>query len=522
MSNFGPATSGRARGTRGRGRGRGRDAHASFAVPDSDPTLDPLLQQLADIPVEAIGESSGSGPLASSSAPPRAATTAGSKFKPRIVKRVDKLEIKTESDFEPGDHAGRGRGRGRGRGADRGGRGRGEIVMTASGAFAMGPAEASRSGRSAQGPNQSGMRRIDNSATPVNGPSRDDTPAGTTEMSRNRETSELDLYSDLESNPSQEDFANEEGQSRGKNADLNEINLEHSMAPVSLPWDPKRIAEREKLLQERKLKVANIARMKLKGEEDGEDSKPSITTSSRASTAAVSSEALGRTSLSAAPESVARNDTLEEKDFEAMKNEIKLQQEQLEELSNVGKQLIGSSHLKVEQKADIQDNFREESENSPCPIYIFQFPRHFPTFFDPENPPQIKSDHKPVPGATSKLAKKKKPTLDDWMGWGKGGRRADYIGVAADEEEKSLQGQVGELVIRRSGRVQMIIGDVAYDVLRAAQVSFHQELAVIDPSPEGRLRAMYILGKTTQKFIAAPDVTTLLQREKRERKVKKE
>jgi DNA-directed RNA polymerase III subunit RPC4 len=185
-------------------------------------------------------------------------------------------------------------------------------------------------------------------------------------------------------------------------------------------------------------------------------------------------------------------------------------------------------------------------------MYIFQFPRVFPQFREAGNGGSSSvaeaggsgSVGEGKPGMARKIVKKKKPTLDDWLGWGKGGKRTECMGVppGTPDDAPPVQGQIGELVIRRSGRVQMVIADVAYDVsprplslylafiirprldllssppprnqvLPGAQPTFHQEIAVIDPSPLSHLRAMFVLGSTNHKFIVAPDVSSLLKRE---------
>lgn len=101
-------------------------------------------------------------------------------------------------------------------------------------------------------------------------------------------------------------------------------------------------------------------------------------------------------------------------------------------------------------------------------LYIFQFPRHFPKFRNladiPEGVAPSGADVKPEIPARRQVLKKKKPQVDDWAGWGKGGRRDECPGVPIGEEDRVVEGQIGEMIIRQSGRVQMLIGDVAYDV----------------------------------------------------------
>ncbi|KAH9448240.1 hypothetical protein MJO28_011779 [Puccinia striiformis f. sp. tritici] len=506
------------RGSRGRGRGKARE---TIEEPQNEPVLDPVLSRLT---VEDHGGTSTSRTTGGSGDSKPAAVP--SKFKPRMVKRVVKVEpdIEVEDSSKVGGPAGRG-GRGRGRGADRGGRGRPDMVMTASGAFGMGPAEASTR-RTIQGPNRSGMRRIDNSIVPTdNNNNKSDRSAnkpwdgGPSEM--------LELYSDIDDEEGSDDNGGDQDEDgRSKVADLNDITLEHSMAPLSLPWDPKRIAERERLIHARNQKLIKLTNQKIKREQ-AEDTKPLPSTSPENSRQSSSTAPLnGRENTSNSNESVPlmKLDPVEHLDDndENHKRDVKLKKDQLEELSNVGKQFTQKkpTHSDRSTTNPIQSTDAHSSPTQET-YYVFQFPRNFPQFRDPSNIIEEEVNVEGVPGkpVPRKITKKKKPGLDDWLGWGKGGKRVECMGVPpgdnlnSDGSTSSVQGQIGELVIRRSGRVQMIIANVAYDVLPGAQPTFHQEISVIDPKPDSNLRAMFILGSTNHKFIVVPDVSTLLKRE---------
>ncbi|WAR60649.1 hypothetical protein PtB15_9B588 [Puccinia triticina] len=286
------------------------------------------------------------------------------------------------------------------------------------------------------------------------------------------------------------------------------------MAPLSLPWDPKRVAERERLVQARNEKLLKLAQTKLKKENTDlpNDSKPSslpIRESTTTTTVSDSSVPL-------------KDEHLNDQD-ENQKRDVKLKKEQLEEISNVGKQFTQRQPaIKKAPNPEPTSTSRAEAASSngeaAATYYVFQFPRHFPQFRDPSNDvigeePPAEPQKAAAPGPRM-VKKKKKPGLDDWLGWGKGGKRTEIMGVPPSETgDDSVQGQIGELVIRRSGRVQMIIANVAYDVLPGAKPTFHQEIAVIDPKPDSQLRAMFVLGSTQDKFIVVPDVSTLLKRE---------
>ncbi|MBW0460684.1 hypothetical protein O181_000399 [Austropuccinia psidii MF-1] len=505
MEPSGSRARGRISRARGRGRGRAMESHNL-----DQPPLDPMLNELSDIPVTSTIQLSAPSFPPTTGEKPAIGSSSMAKFKPKMVKRVEKSETPVEGEISQGESF-RG-GRGRGRGAERGGRGRPEIVMTASGAFAMGPAEGGpRTGRFSQGPTRSGMRKIDNSVASADGKSKAGTASrsGTITPWNGAPEGIFELYSDPDDNASQSGEGKADDTDRITMADLNDITLEQPMAPVSLPWDPKRIAEREKMIQARNEKVAKLTRMKLKQEQDLDIKPHSLSTTP----ITISTPSRQSHSMSTGPESVVKREELEERESEAMKQDIKLKQEQREELTKVGKQLLRLAVTTPNSQQNVESS--NETINGTS-LYIFQFPRQFPKFKNPEiiTPEQAneQTEQKVATGARPKTLKKKKPGPDDWMGWGKGGRRTECMGVPVGEETKTIEGQIGELVIRRSGRVQMLIGDVAYDVLPGAQPTFHQEVAVIDPKPDGKFRAMFVLGSTNQKFLVAPDVSSLLQR----------
>jgi hypothetical protein len=116
-------------------------------------------------------------------------------------------------------------------------------------------------------------------------------------------------------------------------------------------------------------------------------------------------------------------------------------------------------------------------------LYIFQFPRVFPTFRRPQDeesqsaePQEAGGDDiKPDPDSADVKPKVKKTArpgeyvAGEWGGWGKGGGREgrDPIGGGVD-------GLVGRMQVRESGRVTLKMGDIDYDVsvILTRRVSF--------------------------------------------------
>lgn len=87
--------------------------------------------------------------------------------------------------------------------------------------------------------------------------------------------------------------------------------------------------------------------------------------------------------------------------------------------------------------------------------------------------------------------------------------------AAAAEEENSCQlkelqeGLVGRLLVRKSGRVQLVLGKVTLDVALGTSCSFLQELVSV--SSEGRRGDLMVLGHVQHKLVCSPDFEALLQ-----------
>ncbi|KAG2463241.1 RPC4 polymerase, partial [Polypterus senegalus] len=72
------------------------------------------------------------------------------------------------------------------------------------------------------------------------------------------------------------------------------------------------------------------------------------------------------------------------------------------------------------------------------------------------------------------------------------------------------EGHIGKIQIRKSGRVQLVLGEVALDVSEGAAFSFLQQLVSIRLS-EGRTGDLTILGNVKHKLVCSPDFEALLK-----------
>uniref|UniRef100_A0A8C4YAL6 RNA polymerase III subunit D n=1 Tax=Gopherus evgoodei TaxID=1825980 RepID=A0A8C4YAL6_9SAUR len=72
------------------------------------------------------------------------------------------------------------------------------------------------------------------------------------------------------------------------------------------------------------------------------------------------------------------------------------------------------------------------------------------------------------------------------------------------------EGQVGKLLIRKSGKVQLVLGKVTLDVTMGTPCSFLQELVSVGIG-DSRTGEMIILGHVKHKLVCSPDFESLLE-----------
>ncbi|KAL8287698.1 hypothetical protein RQP46_003556 [Phenoliferia psychrophenolica] len=273
--------------------------------------------------------------------------------------------------------------------------------------------------------------------------------------------------------------------------ELNDIGDEDEMAPLVLPRDPKVVrsaTERKKERAEIRIKLETPY---IKPEPEDGASTPALSISSTNATPALDTDS--------------KTGTIDSKDF----------------------QIIEDFKPDIKEDFDVTDPGRER-------LYIFQFPRKFPELVDPSlvDSGDLEADVKPEGGADE--AGNAIPRKKDPPDWGRAGPRPNK-----GARWPTLEGQIGELCIHKSGRVSMMINnDLHYEVLPAAQPSFLQEIVILDhdpaqePVPLGGARkdsepnrAMLMMGQTSKKFIVVPEVEHLLERvalqEKEEREDEK-
>ncbi|GAA5843990.1 hypothetical protein JCM11251_005935 [Rhodosporidiobolus azoricus] len=370
------------------------------------------------------------------------------KFRPNMRKAANRAVEDDEEDvkMEDGDNWRNKRGP---RGPPRA---RQELEMTASGPMAQGPGGPPR----AWGAKPTGGA----SGAAVMAASR----AGTLGRMLDDDSDASDLEVDA-------DPYDTEGGVRFKAVDLNDIGLsaigpngeEEGVAPLVLPTDPKVTRTKIKRLKERKVERAKKeAREQAKRDgivktEDGMSIDESTPGPSTASDTPAGSKAGTPALDSKAGSIMGVDEDKEAKDLKDLEEEEK-------------KEIILSEAFEVAPEA------RGE-------LYMFQFPRKFPSLVPSTDPSSTAS----TPLSDLSLADavkadpdappaRRKPTPPEW---GRFGTRQEKAARWSEEA-----GRIGELCVHRSGKVTLKInGDLRYEILPAAQPSFLQEIAVLDHPP---------------------------------------
>ncbi|XP_058262611.1 DNA-directed RNA polymerase III subunit RPC4 [Hemibagrus wyckioides] len=122
-------------------------------------------------------------------------------------------------------------------------------------------------------------------------------------------------------------------------------------------------------------------------------------------------------------------------------------------------------------------------------------------------------DTVPVPKKAAKSEKLgKKCDVED--------KRASHVKTQDPVEKEAApvlsdftEGYIGKVQIRKSGKVQLVIGDITMDVSEGAAFSFLQQLVCVRLT-EGLTGDMTVLGDVRHKLVCSPDFDALLKRVK--------
>jgi hypothetical protein len=84
--------------------------------------------------------------------------------------------------------------------------------------------------------------------------------------------------------------------------------------------------------------------------------------------------------------------------------------------------------------------------------------------------------------------------------------------LGTDNNERSVplselpDGYLGKILVYKSGKIKLRIGNFLYDVTSGTPMSFHQEVAVFSPDN----KACYSLGDISGRMLITPDLDQLL------------
>ena len=369
-------------------------------------------------------------------------------------------------------------------------RGRGEVILTASGAFAQGPSMAERA--------QSSRGRALGASVMSGGSGGGGGGAGGSGGGGARTSTSTANLVDSDPEDYKGDDTYDQAGAKVVTVDLFDIGLEGEMAPLVLPRDEKKWQEEELLRKENERAMAKIRgkpdpypdgvvkkeegsgeatpkpKIKLDPEEEEERMAASLRGTPATITSGTESRAQSVSSSSVRPE------------------------DEAQEAGAGDAAVLGIDDVKIKvKKEDISGYFARDELANLEQFYIFQFPRLFPQFCDSEAraaAEKIKNeeggaageDVKPSPfafgagnasSAFDPTAKHKVRSAyheseseawrdyepGKWQGWGRNPGRDDREAIAGKGSEK-LEGRIGKIKVRQSGKTTMKLGGIEYEV----------------------------------------------------------
>ncbi|KAM4623874.1 DNA-directed RNA polymerase III subunit RPC4 isoform 2-T2 [Polymixia lowei] len=170
-------------------------------------------------------------------------------------------------------------------------------------------------------------------------------------------------------------------------------------------------------------------------------------------------------------------------------------------LSCPGRGVQGRTDLPGPEHPSLGELFQELSLSSQEELFFIQLPHCMP------GRPSVSKGDPGVGPVQEKPAKKEGKAQDK--------RTAHLKSQAVVKESCPVlsdfsEGMLGKLLIRKSGKVQLKLGDVIMDVSEGAAFSFLQQLVSVRLS-DGRTGDMTVLGNVYHKLVFSPDFQALLQ-----------
>lgn len=73
--------------------------------------------------------------------------------------------------------------------------------------------------------------------------------------------------------------------------------------------------------------------------------------------------------------------------------------------------------------------------------------------------------------------------------------------------ESEQPGQMGELLVRANGEMQLQIGDLVFDIEKGAECMFPQDVVAVDVAAQ----SLVVLGRVASKFVVSPNISCLFE-----------
>ncbi|KAG0366553.1 hypothetical protein BGZ54_005188 [Gamsiella multidivaricata] len=90
-----------------------------------------------------------------------------------------------------------------------------------------------------------------------------------------------------------------------------------------------------------------------------------------------------------------------------------------------------------------------------------------------------------------------------------GANATNNKGAEKEETEEShlqQEGKIGRLLVYKSGKVKMQIGDIVMDVSSGSECSFLQDVVVVDSNN----KQAFVMGSVQKRMVCVPNLTQLL------------
>ncbi|KAK7205392.1 RNA polymerase III RPC4-domain-containing protein [Myxozyma melibiosi] len=130
-------------------------------------------------------------------------------------------------------------------------------------------------------------------------------------------------------------------------------------------------------------------------------------------------------------------------------------------------------------------------------LYFFQFAPVLPVVSGVKADDAVKDEHEQSADSATSTGGKAKAA------------KAKPAAAASGIGAQAAEGQVGKLVVRKSGKISIVYGGIEMDIAKGARTQFLQDVVVVDDTPEAEQATL--LGQITGKVVVTPSIEKLLE-----------